>query len=270
MNNFRATTLFDVDVIRIDPRLREVDQSSVDRLVESIRRIGLKTPITVRMSDPDDVGAFPILVAGLHRLKAAQALGWEKIACFVSDDADADHARLWEIAENLHRAELTVLERSEHVSEWIRLADKVAQVAPPSGGVQPLDRGIRKAVRELGIERTDAQRAVKVDSLTREAKEAARRVGLDDNQSALLSASKAAPERQAAVVRELAEAKATKIDGDIRNRAAREVAEWIVAHADGNDLDAVKANLFAAGAKTIAHELVNLIGESIMDRRFGT
>jgi hypothetical protein len=32
-------------------------------------------------------------------------------------------ARLWEIAENLHVAELTELERAEHVTEWIRLAE---------------------------------------------------------------------------------------------------------------------------------------------------
>jgi hypothetical protein len=28
-----------------------------------------------------------------------------------------------EIAENLHRADLTALERDKHVAEWIRLAD---------------------------------------------------------------------------------------------------------------------------------------------------
>ena len=38
-------------------------------------------------------------------------------------------ARLWEIAENLHRSELTVTERAEHIAEWVRLiAEKVAQL----------------------------------------------------------------------------------------------------------------------------------------------
>jgi hypothetical protein len=41
---------------------------------------------------------------------------------------------MWEISENLHQAELTVLERSQNVAEWVRLADKVAQVAPLSTG----------------------------------------------------------------------------------------------------------------------------------------
>ncbi len=36
---------------------------------------------------------------------------------------------MWEIAENLHRAELTALERDEHVAEWIALADRKAKAA---------------------------------------------------------------------------------------------------------------------------------------------
>jgi hypothetical protein len=45
--------------------------------------------------------------------------------------------RLREIAENVFRVELTVLERSELVEEWTRLIrEKVGQVAHP-GGLQP-------------------------------------------------------------------------------------------------------------------------------------
>jgi hypothetical protein len=112
---------------------------------------------------------------------------------------------LWEIAENLHRADLTVLERSEHVAEWVRLtedalAQRLAQIAPAtlSDGrkAPPQNRpsGINAAVRELGIDRTEAQRSVNVSKLPEEAKEAARQVGLDNNQSALLKAAKAPPQ----------------------------------------------------------------------------
>ncbi|WP_131311906.1 hypothetical protein [Siculibacillus lacustris] len=101
-------------------------------------------------------------------------------------------ARLWEIAENLHRAELTVLEHDEHVSEWVRLTEErevSAQVAPklPSvgvgrgvGGGRP-ESGINAAVRELGIDRTGAQRAVKVASISEQAKAAAREAGRDED-----------------------------------------------------------------------------------------
>jgi hypothetical protein len=60
-------------------------------------------------------------------------------------------------------------------------------------------------VRELGIDRTEAQRAVKIASIAPEAKEAARVAGLNDNQSALLRVSReATPEHQVAKVAEIA------------------------------------------------------------------
>jgi ParB family chromosome partitioning protein len=74
--------------------------------------------------------------------------------------------------------------------------DAKAQLAPSHTGGRA-DKGINAATRQLGIDRTDAQRAVKVDELTPEAKQTAREVGLDDNQSALL-----APDRQFAVDKE--------------------------------------------------------------------
>ncbi len=61
--------------------------------------------------------------------------------------------------------------------------------------------GINAAVRELGIERNEAQRAVKIDRITPEAKEAAREAGIADNQSALLRVAAAPPERQVSASR---------------------------------------------------------------------
>lgn len=73
-------------------------------------------------------------------------------------------ARLIEVAENLHRSDLTPLERAEHIAEWIRLTDakgaegKPAHVAPVSNkGGRGKESGINAASRELGIERTEAQ-----------------------------------------------------------------------------------------------------------------
>jgi len=85
------------------------------------------------------------------------------------------------IAENLHRAELTVLERSEHIAEWVRLtendefSDNNVQKLSVRGRVgegRP-EGGINAAVRELGIDRTEAQRAVKLAKLSDEAKDTA-------------------------------------------------------------------------------------------------
>lgn len=110
------------------------------------------------------------------------------------------------IAENLHRADLTALERAEQIAEWVRpteskviLGQNIPKIAKdgttrgrPEGGAREVsrilpnipgktpeakrkavDRAIKvAAVRELGIDRTEAHRAVKVASISDEAKEA--------------------------------------------------------------------------------------------------
>lgn len=194
-----------MELLRLDPadidvglgrRLASPDKVSF--LAASMGEIGLQTPISVWISE--DNGAVR-LVAGLHRLEAAKRLGWSRIDCMVVA-LDERKRRMWEISENLHRAELTVLERGELEAEWIRLAAaaKVGQVDPP-GGRQPRDRGLRAAVRDLGIERMEVRRAVKIDSLAPEAKEEARALSLDDNQTALLKAAREpTPEAQVAAL----------------------------------------------------------------------
>jgi len=78
------------------------------------------------------------------------------------------------------------LERDEQVAKWIALnAQKVSQehsVQTAPIGHRPRS-GINEASRQLGIESTDAKRAVNVASLSDEAKEAAREVGLDEHQT---------------------------------------------------------------------------------------
>ena len=103
-------------------------------------------------------------------------------------DGDERDARLWEIAENLHRAELTVQERAEHIAEWVRLVEeKGAQLAHPVGG-RGNEGGVRAASRELGIPGRTVARALKIAGLSDEARAAAVEAGLDDSQSALLKA----------------------------------------------------------------------------------
>jgi ParB-like chromosome segregation protein Spo0J len=196
-------TKIPINEIHIGPRMRALDQRAVEDLAKSMEVIGQISPITVRRTEKGYE-----LVAGLHRLEGARLLGWREIAAVIFVGSAAD-ARKWEIAENLHRAELTALERDKHIAEWIRLTDgkdKLAQVAPVSGG-RGNEGGINAAARELGIERTDAQRAVRVASITEEAQAAAREAGVDDNRSALLAVAKESPDQQVAKVAEIANQK---------------------------------------------------------------
>jgi len=173
------------DDIIIGKRMRPLNAERIADLERSIAAIGLQTPITIRY-----VEGRPTLIAGAHRLQAVKNLGWSAIAVR-EFDGDEREARMWEIAENLHRAELTVLEHDDSSpsgSGWpkrfrCKLTQNHKAVVPRAA--------LNKAARELGIEQTAAKRAVKIDSLTPEAKVAAVELGLDDNQSALLQAAKA-------------------------------------------------------------------------------
>lgn len=210
-----------VDNITIPAGRRGLDEATVVELMASIQRIGLLTPITVRSIADDDL----TLIAGRHRLEAAHRLGWESIpAVFLyGDDTDA---RMLEIAENLHRAELTVLERTRHIAEWIRLTEEKqtgvsAQPGPKlsrrgrSGEGRPKG-GINAAVRELGVTRQEGQRAVAINAIVPEAKEAAIAAGLADNQSALLKVAAAPPADQPAKVEDLARHREKKRAGRTR------------------------------------------------------
>ncbi len=92
-----------VEDIVVKDRLRGVDSGKVERLKESIQRVGLIHPITV---------SGGVLVAGLHRLTAHRELGIEEIDCHIIDDDELLQKEI-EIDENLHRKELTVLERGK-------------------------------------------------------------------------------------------------------------------------------------------------------------
>lgn len=233
----RQTVLVRLDDIEVGDRYRRASEADVDRLAGSIRDIGLRTPISIRYRTEEDganVFEIPVLVTGLTRLRAVQKLGWEKVEAFVTDGDETD-ARMWEIAENLHRAELTALERDEQVAEWVKLADKKVRqadaVSPPKGG-RGKQGGTRAAARELGLSEPDARRATKVASLSPEAKEVARELGLDDNRSVLLAAAKA-PDATEFLRNQPAVKQADKA---ISLTNAEQFAEWLLARTDLDEL----------------------------------
>lgn len=184
------------DIVVADGR-REVDSAVVKRLADSIENVGLRHPITVRRK-----GEQYILVAGRHRMEACRKLGREHVLATIVSMTNAE-ARMWEIAENLHRSELRKLERDENMAEWVRLCEVSRQnVAKPQGG-RP-ESGAAAAAREFGESERDVQRAVRVaERLTPEAKDAAVEAGIDDNQAKLLEVARQPADQQVARVYEL-------------------------------------------------------------------
>jgi ParB family transcriptional regulator, chromosome partitioning protein len=186
-----------IDKIRVVGRRRTIDPEKARVLAESMAKIGLQSPITVK----PNFGP-PVLVAGLHRLEAAKLLGWTHIAANFFEGSKSA-ARLWEISENLHRSDLTVLERSELLAEWVRLISE-EEGEGAQRGRQPHDRGVSKSARNLGFTRDAIRRASAIAGISGDAKREAKEAKLDDKQSALLDIAKKPPEAQVERVREIA------------------------------------------------------------------
>lgn len=163
------TTSISVASIEIGERHRALSKDAVARLAKSMAGIGLRSPITVRVVDDyvlDDgevCDGVPVLVAGHHRLAAAKSLGWTHIDCIDADD-DAITAELWELAENLHRLDLTKEQRDGHIRRYAELieAREVSQqnASKPRSGPQ--------GGRPVGIPRRIAEETgLSVDTIRR-------------------------------------------------------------------------------------------------------
>jgi hypothetical protein len=223
--NDRLTDVPVAAVDFVDP-VRALQPERVTELADGLKATGvLQHPIVVTLVEG---GRFRG-VSGRHRLEAARLAGWHHIPAFVVDLSPAA-CRLLAVIENLHRADLTVMERAEHMAAY---ADhlQVVQVGPPSGGQQPEDRGIRKLARHLDLDRAAVRRSLRVASLSPDAKEAACVFGLDNNQNALVEASyEKTPEAQVNALRGMARRLAH--DRDVPHVEVFEVIDYVrsIAH----------------------------------------
>jgi ParB-like nuclease family protein len=256
-------TFVAIDEIDLSHTIRPYNAAVVAELAQSIRAIGLQTPLTCIVRDGQH-----ILVAGRNRLEALRLVGAEQAPVRIVDFNDVE-AKLWRLSENLHRAELTKLEYDRQVVQYAELlmakqaapislqheseisvqerqpeAEKLRQVGAVYGG-RGNTGGYREAARELNIPEQTIRRAYQTASLAPEAQEAAVETGLDDNRTALLEAAKElTPEAQTATIRRLAERKtapAEPLEGvverpaeptarplrNLENLSGGELARWI-------------------------------------------
>ncbi len=101
-----------IGAIKVTERLRQFNEAQIEALKGSIAELGLLTPISVYLNEQS--GDYEI-VAGVHRLEACRRLGWPEIDAFVVVHLGDWDRQLWEIDENLMRAELSEGERGEHL-----------------------------------------------------------------------------------------------------------------------------------------------------------
>jgi len=121
-------------------RARAFDPVWAEALAAIIGSQGLLNPVTLRAD-----GARFRLVAGLHRLEAVRALGWDAIPARLSQATTDDAARLEEVMENLGRFDLIALDRCQHLWElkqvWERMYPQAKHGGARAGAGRPPANG---------------------------------------------------------------------------------------------------------------------------------
>lgn len=234
----------DVSHIDVSARLRAVDESKVRWLADSIAAIGLQQPITI-WAVPD--GPFN-LVAGAHRLAAVKSLGIAEIDAIFTDADDIDR-QLWEIDENLMRSELTPTQQAEH------LAKRKELWGARSGRIPPTKKFAASTEEVTGVSKRRINEAVaRAEKVPEDIRDEIRGTDLDKG-VVLDDIARTPPERQHERLQEFKTGRASRIDADVKDRAAKSAAETIAEHVPGEWWDGLKANLYAAGAKNVAEAL---------------
>ena len=108
----RDGSLVELAVVDIRPNpfqpRQDVDPAALEELKASIRQAGLLQPIVVR---PTPEGGGYELIAGERRLRACQALGWERIPA-VKREVDDRTALTLALIENLQRDDLSPVDEA--------------------------------------------------------------------------------------------------------------------------------------------------------------
>jgi ParB family chromosome partitioning protein len=110
----REGSLVELAIADIQPNpyqpRRDVDPAALEELTASIRKAGLLQPVVVRRAPGQANGGYE-LIAGERRLRACQALGWEKIAA-VQREVDDRTVLTLALVENLQRDDLSPVDEA--------------------------------------------------------------------------------------------------------------------------------------------------------------
>jgi len=209
--------------ILVPERLRAVEDDHALAIQASIVEHGLLNPITVRAT-PAAERPYT-LVAGAHRLRAVELLDDGEGIDAIVVKGDRDEAILIEIAENLFRNDLSVLDRAVFVQTyrdvWERKYGAIGPGNPEFSNRANLAQLIEdEAAAGFSAHVADrmgvSPRAVKrlnqiAQNLPKSVREAVRGTPIADNQSQLLSLAKLPPD-----VRRKAGTAVKKTGGDFK------------------------------------------------------
>ena len=127
------------------------EDSSLDDLAESIRERGLIQPVVVT---PSRDGYE--LIAGQRRYLACKQLGMTTIAAVVRSDLDATDATVLSLIENVHRAEMSPMDKARAYQQLHRIYGTKTRVAQQTGVSVAT---VTRYMRLLGLSPSLQQRA---------------------------------------------------------------------------------------------------------------
>lgn len=162
---YRELELSEIDVDPEQPR-QEFDQEKLAELAASIKEHGLINPILVRVLP----GGSYRLIAGERRFRAFKLLGKKTIPVIVDQEEEGKEVLSKQLVENLQRADLNPVERSEAIC---RLRDEF--------GIS-----VRDLAQRLGISKSAVQRSLDIRNLPKDLIDALRR-GVSESKVLLIS-----------------------------------------------------------------------------------
>ncbi|SOC41628.1 ParB family chromosome partitioning protein [Rhizobium subbaraonis] len=196
-----------IDQIYVPERLRAVEEEHALAIAQNIVEHGLINPITVRATPAAKRGNFA-LIAGAHRLRAFVINDEVEIDAVIVQ-ADKDEAQLIEVAENLFRNELSVVDRAVFVQSyreaWERKHGKIEPGRPGNSANLALlfeeeaeSGAFSKHVAErMGLSRRSYFLLNRIaQNLHPDVRSAVRGTAVADNQSLLLKLAKLEPAAQ--------------------------------------------------------------------------
>lgn len=122
-----------VDALRALPQVRQTfdgEDSTIAELAESIRVQGVLQPLLVR-PDPDGDGQY-LIVAGERRWRAAREAGLATVPAVIRDMTDEEAAAA-QVAENIHRLNLLLIEEAEAIKAVHERTGSVSKTAKHFG-----------------------------------------------------------------------------------------------------------------------------------------
>jgi ParB family chromosome partitioning protein len=103
-----------------DQPRKHFDNQYLDKLANSIKEIGVLSPINVSYNQSED---YYIIAAGANRFRAAQLAGLKEIPCILINNLEPKDRLILQLTENLLREDLNPIEEAEGYSRLMKISN---------------------------------------------------------------------------------------------------------------------------------------------------